>query len=189
MVAGPDADCRGAEPAPSHEVRRHARSQPVRPFRPLPPPPLSNRCLRKQLDIILLWLGLSVVLSSGMVTVWKYYVCSSLRTGQDGVEVADVGSLRRLCTDFPKVKFLVTFLARYARKCQLMPVSVWCFCIREHPPCNTTPTAICLLGRANQHEAVVLCNKFSTSEVRSLSAPLALKFSWAPNAVPLRFPR
>ena len=28
----------------------------------------------------------------------------SLRTGQDAVEVADVGSLRRLCTDFPRVR-------------------------------------------------------------------------------------
>jgi hypothetical protein len=36
----------------------------------------------------------------------------SLRTGQDGVEVADVGSLRRLCTDYPKVKFCATFLSR-----------------------------------------------------------------------------
>ena len=31
----------------------------------------------------------------------------SLRTGQDGVEVADVGSLRRLCTDFPRVTSII----------------------------------------------------------------------------------
>ena len=35
-----------------------------------------------------------------------------LGSGGDGVVVADVGIIRRLCQSFPKVKFLVTFLSR-----------------------------------------------------------------------------
>ena len=38
----------------------------------------------------------------------------SMRTGQDAVDpnCQNCGSLRRLCTDFPRVKFCATFLSR-----------------------------------------------------------------------------
>ncbi|KAM3577219.1 hypothetical protein VYU27_000901 [Nannochloropsis oceanica] len=39
----------------------------------------------------------------------------TLRTGGDGVVTADVGDLRRLCSAYPDVKFLATFLARISQ--------------------------------------------------------------------------
>ena len=39
----------------------------------------------------------------------------TLRTGGDGIVTADVGDLRRLCSAYPGVKFLATFLARISQ--------------------------------------------------------------------------
>ena len=82
--------------------------------RPQPPPPRPDAApsgddlITKVLMPIAEELNLPIAFKFGAMRA----VNPSLRTGQDAVEVADVGSLRRLCTDFPRVKFLATFLSR-----------------------------------------------------------------------------
>ncbi|CAM9351244.1 unnamed protein product [Phaeothamnion confervicola] len=71
-------------------------------------PPEGHRLLTEVLIPLAEELGLPLALKFGA----HRGINPALAIGGDGMVVADVGVLRRLCACFPRVKFLATFLAR-----------------------------------------------------------------------------